>query len=119
MEKEFDYKCRFCATVFNDLNEITKHLKSAHNVKQGKGKIYCCVNRSSCPSYFLSFSGLKNHVNKCAKTRYDDDKLHLEEIQNELHQLGPSNPYISTEVQANTFNDVRITTNTQHVIGAH
>lgn len=115
MAKEFDYKCRFCPTIFDGLNEIIKHLKNAHDVKEKKGKIHCCVNRTSCPSYFFSFSGLKNHVKKCVETRYDDDESHLK-IQNEINQFSPSNTDVPAEVvQPNTNSDVRIAKNT-HVI---
>lgn len=90
-----DYKCTFCQTIFDNLNEVIKHLKNIHKVKEKKNRIKCCVNRKSCPYYYFTFSGLRNHVKECIQNRcYDEDSL-------------PKNN--DTEIQTHTEN-VRIAT---------
>lgn len=109
MANEMDYKCRLCSTTFEDLNEIIKHLKSTHEVKEKRGKIQCCVNRISCQNYYFTFSGLRNHAKQCIKTRYSDDKTHLE-IPNEISPNYSSNVDVANEIQKNTSKIVRTAT---------
>lgn len=101
MANEFNYKCRFCLSIFDDLNEIVQHLKSSHGVKDNKSKIHCCVNRTSCLSYFFTFSGLRKHVKKCIQMRHDPS----EEISSEIV---PAKDNLSTEEEhANASINVR------------
>lgn len=68
MEK---FICRICNSGFFEINEVVKHLKYTHHFKDNKQQIPCVVNfknNSFCPSTFLTFSGLRNHIKSCKST---------------------------------------------------
>lgn len=66
------FKCFICEKLFNKLNEVIKHLKEFHKIKDNTENLQCVVNKlSGCRNTFLTFNGLKKHVNGCVIKNQD------------------------------------------------
>lgn len=61
------YRCYECERKFTDLNLVFSHLKNVHFVKKKLMQIKCVNNFSSykCSNVFLTFNGLRKHLDKC------------------------------------------------------
>lgn len=61
------YKCYYCTEIFDSTKTIFKHLQTVHRVKEKVNQIKC-VNHFKmhvCSRTFLTFDGLRKHLNKC------------------------------------------------------
>lgn len=59
-----DYKCVFCETFFEQINESIEHLKICHSFEEGKHEFPCLINNYCCKQY-ITIKGLKQHMKKC------------------------------------------------------
>lgn len=61
------YKCYDCSEIFDSTKTIVKHLKTVHKVKEKVNQIKCVNNFKMhvCSRTFLTFDGLRKHLNKC------------------------------------------------------
>lgn len=72
-----NYKCYECSQTFKEIKLILSHLKCVHFVKENLTQIHCVNNFTSykCSKSFLTFSGLRNHLNKCSSTGKEFDAM--------------------------------------------
>lgn len=61
------YRCFQCQNEFNNIKDIFSHLRNIHFVKEKVTQIKCVNNFSSfkCTKTFLTFDGLRKHLDKC------------------------------------------------------
>lgn len=66
------YKCYECGKKFNETKSVVDHLKKDHKIKEKVMQIKCINNFDThvCSRTFLTFEGLRKHLNKC----YSDNK---------------------------------------------
>lgn len=66
------YKCYECGEKFNGIKYVFHHLKNVHSVKETVMQIKCVNNFEThvCSKTFLTFDGLRMHLDKC----YSDNK---------------------------------------------
>lgn len=64
------YKCYECNRKFTEFKDIASHLKIVHLVRDNVTQIQCVNHFSSfvCSKKFLTFGGLRKHLNKCYET---------------------------------------------------
>lgn len=79
------YQCYQCSESFEEIKNIVHHLKNTHNVKDGATQIKCVNNfhTYTCVKTFLTFDGLRKHLNKC----YSENKAEDEKVKEERKTL--------------------------------
>lgn len=72
------YKCYQCDDCFPTIKNIFDHLRAVHNVKDKLFSIKCVNNFKfyKCSSTFLSFNGLRSHLDGC----YSNGMIFDEEV---------------------------------------
>lgn len=73
-----DFKCVFCNETFSKINEIFSHLKKNHKAVENTDRIGCLVNFSQqfvCSKSYLTFAGLKRHMEKCLDLKREQDQM--------------------------------------------
>lgn len=64
------FKCYECNHRFSDSKTVFAHLKHVHMVKEKVSQLKCInfFDFYKCDKIFLTFAGLRNHLNKCIST---------------------------------------------------
>lgn len=82
MEK---FKCFLCIGKYSNIEDILKHLKIKHFIKEKSNPIKCIVNSNVCDKEFATFSGLKKHTEKCLErngpTENEIETANVESVQ--------------------------------------
>lgn len=64
--RENEFKCYICgSSEFKNANEIIKHLRKFHSIKENKHSIHCLVNNPECEKQFQTFNGMRKHMKTC------------------------------------------------------
>lgn len=61
------FKCYECHQRFSDSKTVIAHLKHVHMVKEKVSELKC-IKFYKCNKTFLTFTGLRNHLDKCILT---------------------------------------------------
>lgn len=66
-----NFKCKRndCGQLFDSENNIIKHLKNDHGMKEKSHEFICIIN-NDCKKQYLLVKSLRNHAKKCMDTRY-------------------------------------------------
>lgn len=66
-----NFKCKRndCGQLFDLENDIIKHLKKDHGMKENSHEFLCIIN-NDCQKQYLLVKSLRNHAKKCIVTRY-------------------------------------------------
>lgn len=79
-------KCFLCKKYFSSDKEIIKHLKIAHNIKNGTTELKCVVS-SKCKKTFTTFIPFQSHIKKCDLDPHETIEAVHEELVTSLQQL--------------------------------
>lgn len=68
--------CYICAKEFENIDQIIKHLKVIHMIKENVHEIKCVVKKNEknkCEKKFFTFRSLKRHIGNCSGT-FDENE---------------------------------------------
>lgn len=70
-----DFVCFCCDKSSENHNEIIRHLRSEHRIRENDKQIHCIKNHEPklCNKFFFTFSGLRNHLKACKNIKYECD----------------------------------------------
>lgn len=87
------YKCYECGEKFNETKYIFHHLKNVHKIKEREMQIKCVNNFEThiCLRTFLTFDGLRKHLDKC----YLDNKKLDEMVKKKRKKNNKNHKFIS------------------------
>lgn len=73
-----DFKCNFCNFLSAQVNEMFLHMRKEHKIIENSDRIECIVNvqkQNSCQKSYLTFSGLRTHINSCLKLKCEQNQV--------------------------------------------
>lgn len=70
-----NFICFQCKREFIDSKTAISHLRKTHKIKEKTIQLKCLVNNKNCQKSYLTYSGLRYHIDSCYKEARKENKV--------------------------------------------